>query len=118
MPSDIDSLIGLHLSSIGTPVSSYDIEVYDRLSQIQTRGQEARGDYSLRLFYGRALLVLLFAQVVAVTAVAFLMGFNIIQLDRWVATTFLGGTLGEVVAMTLVVVRYLFPTGGRQADDE
>ena len=118
MHSDIDSLIGLHLSSIGTPVTSEDIEVYDRLSQIQTRGQEARGDYSLRIFYGRALLVLLFGQVMAVTAIAFLMGFGVIRLDRWVATTFVGGTLGEVVAMTLVVVRYLFPTGGRQQNDE
>ena len=118
MCCNIDALIGLHVSSIGTPVTSEDIEVYDRLSQIQTRGQEARGDYSLRIFYGRALLLLLFCQVMAVTTIAFLMGFDIIQLDRWVATTFVGGTLGEVVAMTLVVVRYLFPTGGRQHNDE
>ena len=48
-------------------------------------------------------------QIVAVTFFAFLMGFGLISIDRWVTTTFIGGTLGEVSGMAFLVVRYLFP---------
>ena len=54
-------------------------------------------------------MVLLSAQVVAIYCFAFLMGFGVIEIDRWVATTFIGGTLAQVSAMIAVVLKYLFP---------
>lgn len=111
MDPESDSLLRRYISSIGTPVTSEDIDSYERLSRIQAREQGERSDQRLRLIYGGALLVLLTLQIIAVTVFSFLMGFGQISLDRWVTTTFIGGTLGEVSAMAFLVVRYLFPTG-------
>ena len=47
-------------------------------------------------------------QVFFVVTVVFLLGFGVISLDRWVATSSLGGTSG-VSAMAYLTVRYLFP---------
>ena len=109
MSPDFDTLINRHISSIGTPVTSEDIDTYERPSRIQAREQGERSDHTLRLVYGWTLLVLLTIQIVAVTAFSFLIGFGLIHIDRWVTTTFVGGTLGEVSAMAFLVVRYLFP---------
>ena len=109
MSPDSDTLINRHISSIGTPVTSDDIDTYERLSRIHNREQGERSDHTLRLVYGLTLLVLLTVQIVAVTAFSFLIGFGMIHIDRWVTTTFVGGTLSEVSAMAFLVVRYLFP---------
>ena len=88
------------------------MDTYERLSRIQSREEEERGDRRLRLVYGGTLLALLAGQIIAVTAFAFLMGYGLIHLDRWVTTTFVGGTLGEVSGMAYLVVRYLFSASG------
>ena len=113
MDPESDSPIHRYISSVGTPVTSEDIDSYDRLSRIQAREQGERSDQKLRLIYAGALLVLLTSQIIAVTVFSFLMGFGVINVDRWVTTTFIGGTLGEVSAMAFLVVRYLFPTDKR-----
>ena len=113
MDPESDSPIRRYISSVGTPVTSEDIDSYDRLSRIQAREQGERSDQKLRLIYAGALLVLLTSQIIAVTVFSFLMGFGVINVDRWVTTTFIGGTLGEVSAMAFLVVRYLFPTDKR-----
>ncbi len=112
MESDSDSLIRRYISSVGTPVTSEDVDTYERLSQIQARAEGERGEQHLRLVYGIILLVLLSGQIIAVTTFVFLMGFGFIDIDRWVTTTFVGGTLGQVSGMAFLVVRYLFPVGG------
>ena len=109
MGVDLDHLIRRYVSSVGTPVTSEDVDTYERLSQIQNRAARERGERTLRLVYGTALLALLAGQIIAVTMLAFLIGFGIISIDRWVATTFVAGTFGEVSGMAYVVVRYLFP---------
>ena len=109
MDADPDSLIRRYVSSVETPVTLEDVDTYERLLQIQARSEGERGDRRLRLVYGGTLLALLSGQVIAVTAIAFLIGFGAIDIDRWVATTFVGGTLGEVSGMAYMVVRYLFP---------
>ena len=74
--------------------------------------REERRELRLRLVYGVTLLCLLSAQIIAVTSFMFLAGFRLIEIDRWVLTTFVGGTLGEVSGLAFVVVRYLFPISG------
>ena len=109
MSPDSDTLINRHISTIGSPVTSDDIDTYERLSHIHSREQGERSDHTLRLVYGLTLLVLLTVQIIAVTVFSFLIGFGLIHIDRWVTTTFVGGTLGEVSAMAFLIVRYLFP---------
>ena len=87
-----------------------DIEIYDRFQQIQSREAREGEDRSLRQLYGRVILGLLILQFFFVVAVVFLLGLNVIALDRWVATTSLGGTSG-VSGMAYLTVRYLFPPG-------
>ena len=85
-----------------------DIEVYDRFQQIQSREARESEDRKLRQLYGKVVLGLLVGQVAFVVTVVFLLGFGVMALDRWVATTALGGTSG-VSGMVYLTVRYLFP---------
>ena len=99
-------------------MTSQDVDTYDRLSQVQARSEGLRSERRLRMVYGGALLALMSGQIVAVTAFMFLIGFGVIHVDRWVTTTFITGTLGQVSGMTFVVVRYLFPTHGGNARND
>lgn len=101
--------VSQYIASIGRPVTAEDVDTYERLSQIEAKTEEGRGQRRLRTIYGTVLLGLLSAQIIAVTVFAFLMGFSIISIDRWVTTTFVGGTLGEVSGMIFLIVRHLFP---------
>lgn len=38
------------------------------------------------------------------------MGFGLLTVERWVASSFIVGVFFEVMGMTFVVARYLFPT--------
>ena len=109
MSADLDDFVRRYVSSVGTRVTSEDIDTYERISQIQDRSARERGDRKLRLVYGAVLLAHLAGQIIAVTTLAFFIGFGIVRIDRWVATTFLAGTFGEVSGMAYLVVRYLFP---------
>lgn len=109
MERDSGDAISQYISRIGRPVTAKDVDTYDRLTQIEARAEEGRGQRRLRTVYGTVLLGLLSGQIIAVTTFAFLMGFGVISIDRWVTTTFIGGTLGEVSGMIFLVVRYLFP---------
>ena len=116
MNHEADSGIRRYVSAVGTPVTAEDVDTYDKLSQIQARTDDERGQRQLRIVYGTTLLALLSGQIIAVTVFAFLMGFGTIHIDRWVTATFIGGTLGEVSGMTFLVVRYLFPLSGGGAN--
>ena len=111
-----ESLVRSYISTVGPPVTSEDVDTYERLSRIQSWEEEERGDRRLRLVYGGTLLALLAGQIIAVTVFAFLMGYGLIHLDRWVTTTFVGGTLGEVSGLAYLVVRYLFPASGGEQE--
>ncbi len=117
MDANLDNLIRRYISSVGDPVTSEEVDTYERLSQIQAREAGERGERRLRLVYGGTLLALLSGQIVAVTIFTFLLGFDVINVDRWVTTTFVGGTLGEVSGMAFLVVRYLFPVRGGQRNE-
>jgi hypothetical protein len=109
MSADLDEFVRRYVSSVGNPVTSRDVDTYERVSLIQIRAAKERGEQKLRLVYGSVLLALLVGQVIAVTTLAFFIGFGVISIDRWVATTFVGGTFGEVSGMAYLIVRYLFP---------
>lgn len=112
MSADLDEFVRRYVSSVGNPVTSRDVDTYERISLIQGRAARERAEQKLRLLYGSVLLVLLAGQIIAVTTLAFYIGFGIISIDRWVTTTFVGGTFGEVSGMAYLIVRYLFPVDG------
>ena len=110
--------ISRYIEGIGSQVTSDDIDTYARLERLATRAAEQRSDRILRLTYGWALLILLCVEIIAVLTIAFLIGLGTIKLDRWVATTFIGGTFTQVSGLAFLIVRYLFPvrTGGDHND--
>ena len=90
-------------------IPSEDIEVYERIQQIQAREARESGERRLRLGYAVVIITLLTLQLIFVAVVVFLLGLGVMALDRWVATTEVSGTLAEVSGLAWLVVRYLFP---------
>ena len=119
MSFDPHGAISRYVEGIGSQVTPADIDTYARLEQLAARAAEQRSERILRLTYGWALLILLSVEIIAVLTIAFLIGFDVIELDRWVATTFIGGTFTQVSGLAFLIVRYLFPvrTGGKNHDE-
>ena len=109
MSFDPGGPIDPYIVGIGSRVTSDDIDTYDRLEQLASRSAVQRSERTLRLTYGWALLILLSVEIVSVLTIAFLIGFKVIELDRWVATAFIGGTFTQVSGLAFLIVRYLFP---------
>jgi ABC-type transport system involved in cytochrome bd biosynthesis fused ATPase/permease subunit len=63
----------------------------------------------LRARYATWLLLAMSFQVVCLIAAFFLIGTGTLKVEKWVATAFMVGIFGEVAAMALIVVKYLFP---------
>ena len=78
MDANFDNLIRRYISSVGDPVTSEEVDTYERLSRIQAREAGERGARRLRLLYGGTLLALLSGQIVAVAIFTFLLGFDVI----------------------------------------
>ena len=86
------------------------ITTYERVQQIQSREARESGERRLRFMYALAFLSLIVFHLGATWTVVFLLGFSVITLDRWVATTFISGSLSQVVGLLWLVTRYLFPS--------
>lgn len=110
MSFDAEDPISQYIVGIGSRVTSEDIDTYDRLERVKSRTEAQRTERLLRRVYGWALLALLAIEITAVLIIAFLIGFGVVELDRWVATTFIGGTFTQVSGLAYLVVRHLFPT--------
>ena len=91
-------------------IPSDEITTYERVQLIQFREARERGERKLRLGYALTFLGLMAFHLVAIWTVIFLLGFGLIELDRWVTTTFISGSLGQIVGIIWLVTRYLFPT--------
>ena len=85
------------------------VDTYDRIQQIQSREAQQSGERKLRHWYAIAIIALLTLQLLFIGAIVFLLGFGIITLDRWVATTLIAATLTEISGLAYLVIRYLFP---------
>ena len=109
MSLDPEDPISQYIVGIGSRVTSADIDTYDRLEQVKSRTEAQRTERLLRRIYAWALLVLLTIEIIAVLLIAFLIGFGVVELDKWVATTFIGGTFTQVSGLAYLIVRHLFP---------
>lgn len=59
--------------------------------------------------YAKWLLGLLVGQVVVTNAVFVLDGFHVMYFDPVTLRIFVGATIGEIVALMMIIVRHLFP---------
>ena len=125
MASDETGLmeLGRHMiREVGEPVTSDDVDTYRQLREIEDKSYKLRTvivawerqqteERRLRRCYAGWLLFLLYLQVIVVNTGFFLIGLKYLVIEEWVAKTFIIAVFAEIAAITLVVVRYLFPKG-------
>lgn len=121
LPEEVKQLV----AKVGSAVTSADVDVYRSVREIEDKsfkvrtvmgaweGQQ-REERQLRRGYAKWLLIALLAQMFVVDIAFFLIGWSVITVDRWVAEAFILGVFGQVSAMTLIVIKYLFPETGSQ----
>ncbi|HSK74449.1 MAG TPA: hypothetical protein VK892_22300 [Pyrinomonadaceae bacterium] len=112
--------------SIGKPLTdSSQIDDYEKLEKIRNRSQKLQiilktwetqqtEERNMRKTYAKWLLIALFAQIVLINTIFFFIGFGLMTVERWVATTFIIAVFFEISALLLVVVNYLFPKVGSE----
>jgi len=121
LPEDLASTV----QAVGNAVSPDDVDTYGRLRRIEDQSFRLRAlvdawerqqtqERSLRKHYAKWLLRALFAQIVLIDAAFFLLGFGVIEVEKWVATTFIVAAFGELAGMSAIVVKYLFPKVGSE----
>ncbi len=122
LPEETFSPIAQRLvESIGKPATNEDVTIYERVRRIEDASYELRtivaswekqqsDERDLRNRYAKWLVIALFIQVAIINIAFFLIGFGLLTVERWVASSFIVGVFVEVTGMTFVVVRYLFPT--------
>ena len=112
------------VESIGSPVTNEDVEIYERIRRIEDSSYSLRTvmvawekqqteERNLRSRYAKWLVIVLSLQIVVINIAFFLIGFGWLNIEEWVASSFIVGALLEISSMIFVVVRYLFPTNIR-----
>ena len=105
---------------IGSEVQPADVDVYSRLREIEDRSHKLRTvlgawerqqseERSLRQGYAGKLLIALLIQTGLVDVAFFAIGFHWLSVEPWVANTFILAVFGEIAAMAMIVIKYLFP---------
>lgn len=106
--------------SIGEVVTPQDIDSYRAFQEIEDRSyiirsitgsweRQQKEERKLRQRYARWLLAGVFVQVVLANVAFFLVGTGHLEVEEWLAGTFIVGTFGEVVGLATIVTKYLFP---------
>lgn len=113
------------ISEIGSEVTSKDLESYGKLKEIEDRSFRLRKiidawekqhteERNMRKGFAKAILFALFIQIVSINIAFFLIGFNKIHVEQWVANTFIIAVFTEISAMVFAIVKYLFPEKGNE----
>lgn len=112
--------------SISRPLnSSRDIDHLERMEDIRNRSRkiktvlsawetQQKEERGLRRTYANYLLAALFLQILLINAAFFGIGAGYLVVEKWVANTFIMAVFFEVVALVLVIVKYLFPKVGSE----
>jgi hypothetical protein len=121
LPEQLQNIV----SEIGGPVTSEQISNIGKLTEISDKSFKLRTvvnawqnqhseERIMRRGFAIAILIALFIQIAAINTAFFLIGFKIISVERWVSTTFIISVFVEIVSMTMLVLRYLFPKMGTE----
>jgi cation transport ATPase len=117
-----------HVIAIGKRVTNEQINKYERIQGIEDRSHKFRTvlqawenqqeeERKLRKTYANWFLAGLFLQVVLINTAFFFIGFGLLVVEKWLATTFIMAVFIEITALVSVIVNYLFPKGGKSAED-
>ncbi len=110
-----------YVRSIGKPVTTEEIDAHAKLQEAKDRSLHLRSvvkawkdqktqDRGLRTKYANCLLVVLIFQVVVINVLFILLGSGCIEVEAWTGRIFIMSVFAEISALTLIVVKYLFPT--------
>lgn len=121
LPESLKAIV----NKIGPPISSPELDTYRAISEISDKSHKLRtvlasweGQQSeerrLRKVFAWALLVVLFLQILIINVTFFLIAYHSIEITPWVSNTFIISVFSEVVSMTFIVIRYLFPKVGME----
>jgi len=108
------------IAKVGPQVTSKDIDSYGKFRDIENKAlklqrllktwtAQQEAERKLRKTYATWLLVALSAQVVLINLAFFLLGLKVLNVEVWVANTFIIAVFTELASMTWFVVKYLFP---------
>ncbi len=111
---------------VGGEVRPEDVDVYGRLLEIEDKSYKLRTvleawerqqseERALRQGYAKKILIALFVQMGLVNIAFFAIGLRWLAVEAWVANTFVMAVFGEIAAMALIVIKYLFPQVGSDA---
>jgi hypothetical protein len=107
------------ITQIDGPVTPAQIDAYGKWQDIQDQSYRLRTvlaawrsqqtqDRNMRQRYANWLMLAMGFQVLAINVVFILMGLNVLAFETWTANTFIMSVFGEIAALVLVVVKYLF----------
>ena len=124
----IPETIRNRVAEIGEPINPQALDSFERLTQISDQSYQLRtiigawreqqnSDRKMRGTYATWLLVLVSGQIIFINVVFILLGIGFIKVPEWVASIFIGGVFAEITGLVLIVVKYLFPEGGKPAVD-
>jgi len=108
---------------IGPPLTEEDIDSYIRIRDAEDRSYKLRAivdawdkqqseDRKMRKGYAWFFIILIAIQIIAINAFFLLVGLKIIKIDPLFLKVFFIPVLAEIVTMTLVILKYLFPKSG------
>jgi hypothetical protein len=110
---------------IGASVTETELDTYTRIREVEDKSHKLRTilkawerqqsqERKMRSVYAKWLLIALFAQMIVVNIAFFGIGLQWLVIEKWVSTTFIMTVFGEIAAMALIVVKYLFPKVGAE----
>lgn len=115
VPASLQALV----REVSASVTTEEIDTYGKLREIHDKSHRLRvivkawndqqtQDRKLREKFARYLMVALAIQAVLVNVFFLLMGFGLFSVEQWTARLFVALVFGEIAALVLVVVKYLF----------
>lgn len=134
MQDSLDSLppaLRAQVEEIGEAVHSNDeldekkIAGYERVTKAKDQSfklttlvnawqRQNKAERKLRQKVAWCILAALALQIILVNTTFFLIGFGVISIDEGLAKIFILAVFAEIVAMVLIVLRYLFPQIGNE----
>jgi type VI protein secretion system component VasF len=123
-----EDLLG-RVEEIGPPLlTAEQLEVHRGFTEVRDRSakirevlsawsEQQREERTLRRRYANWLIGILSVEIVAIMVAFFLIGLGRMEVDQWVASTFIVAVFAEVAGLALIVVKYLFPPTGREVLD-
>ena len=115
----------IEVKQLGDPVTQKDVDSYLKIQDAEDKSYRLRAivgawdkqqtaDRKMRRGYAWFFIGIIAFQIVAINVAFFLIGYDVIKLDPLVLKVFFIPILAEIVSMTLIILKYLFPEFGTE----